>query len=318
MAQWWFRVGSAHGVPLIALGCCAALLLGLAAASPTLAHGLANSVAFTDGRGDAVLLNPATIDRPDITRVVVSNDVDGLVTFRISLLEQPVLRDDMRFRILIDADHDRTTGSTPGGYEYYLGWEARCGGLCGSFASQSFHYEPNVAVWTFSAERLRTRRFRFAVAAETGIVYVPSTRSYDFTNASWDQAPDQTGECAKSASLVYASCLLWDYGVRYGPARLVATQLTVSPARPVAGSRLTVALAAARSDTGEPAVRGRVLCQASVATVALRPNVERFVQARPTCGFVVPTGARGRRLVGSITVVADGLVLKSTFARQIS
>ena len=253
-------------------------------------------MAFTDSRGDAVLLNPATIDRPDITRVVVSNDVDGLVTFRIGLLEQPVLRDDMRFRILIDADHDRTTGSTPGGYEYYLEWGARCGGLCGSFASQSFHYEPNVAVWTVSAERLGTRRFRFALAAETGIVYDPSTRSYDFTNASWDQAPDQTGECARSASLVCASCLLWDYGVRYGPAQLVAKQLTLSPARPVAGRRLTVALSAARSDTGEPAVAGRVICKARVGTAALRAPVQRFVEGRPTCAFVVPASARGRRL----------------------
>jgi hypothetical protein len=309
-------VASTRGVAWLVLGW-ALLLLGLASASPTSARGLANSVAFTDGRGDAVALNPATTDRPDITRVVVSNDVDGLVTFRISLLERPVLRDDMRFRILIDADHDRTTG-IPGGYESQLVWEARCGGLCGPFPSMSFHYEPNVAVWTFSAEALSTRRFRFAVAVETGIAYDPITGKLGFTNASWDVAPDQTGECAESAAPLHSTCPLWDYGVRYGPARLVAKQLTLSPARPVAGGRLTVGLSAARTDTGESAVAGSVICKARVGTVALRARLHRFVEGRPTCGFVVPTSARDRRLAGSITVEADGLILTRTFARRVS
>jgi hypothetical protein len=311
-------VASTRGVAWLVLGWALLLLLGLAAASPTSARGLVNSVAFTDGRGDAVARNSGTTDRPDITRVVVSNDVDGLVTFRISLLERPVLRDDMRFRILIDADHDRTTG-IPGGYESSLVWEARCGGLCGPFPSMSFHYEPNLAVWTFSAEALSTptRRFRFTVGVETGIVYDPVTSRLDFTKASWDVTPDQSGKCAVSPEPLHSTCPLWDYGVRYGPARLVAKPLTLSPARPVAGRRLTVTLSAARTDTGEPAVAGRVICKASVATVALRAPVQRFVQGRPTCAFVVPTSARGRRLVGSITVVADGLVLTRTFVREV-
>ena len=288
-----------------------------AAAPSTLARGVSNSVVFADGRGDAVAINPETADRPDITRVVVSNDVDGLVTLRIGLLERPVLQEDMRLRILIDADRDRTTG-IPGGYDYQLVWEARCGGLCGPFPSMSLHFDPNVAVWTFSAEALDTHRFRFAVAVETGIVYDPITGKLDLTNASWDVAPDQTGECARSAAPLQPTCPLWDYGVRYGPARLVAKQLTFSPARPVAGRRLTVGLSAARTDTGEPVVTGTVVCKASLGTVALRAPVQRFVQGRQTCAFVVPTSARGRRLAGSITVVAGGLSLTRTFAREVS
>ena len=185
----------------------------------------------------------------------------------------------------------------------------------------SFHYEPNVAVWTFGAEALSTptRRFRFAVGVETGIVYDPVTSRLDFTKASWDVTPDQSGKCAVSPELVALD--LPAFGITacvMGPARLVAKQLTLSPARPVAGRRLTVGLSAARTDTGEAAVAGRVICKASVATVALRAPVQRFVQGRPTCAFVVPTSARGRRLAGSITVVADGLVLTRTFAREVS
>jgi len=62
-----------------------------------------NATTFRDAAGE----DP---EAPDITTVRVSNDDEGRIAFRIALSNRPTLRDDMRFSLSIDADHNAHTG----------------------------------------------------------------------------------------------------------------------------------------------------------------------------------------------------------------
>ena len=178
----------------------------------------------------------------------------------------------------------------------------------------TFSYHPNVAVFTISAKALDMRRFGFVVVFETGVAYDPITRRYDFSKSTRDVAPDQMGDCQNTFG--YSACRLWNYGVRYGPARLAPKSFVVSP--PAAGRPLTVGVAAARTDTGEPVTAGRVGCRARIGTASLRVAQNRFVRGRATCVFRVPQNATGQRVRGSITVGASGLTLTRSFTRRVA
>jgi hypothetical protein len=287
--------------------CLTVLALGVTVAA-SFAGVAANNAAFQDAIGE----NP---DGVDITSVLVSNDDEGLLTFRIDIPTRPAFTEDMRLRVWFDSDYNRDTGLTApdlAGRDYYILWDRdgvrlfRCGGSsCRSGQPQrtlGSSYRGG-ATLTINAAELETTRFRFRVDATAGIGYDPATRRFDFEKATWDFAPERAQ--------------LWSYNVRLGPSRLLAKSFSTTPARPKAGKRLSVGLTATRNDTGKLLSSGRVTCGARIGAKPLKPSSQRFLGSRATCAFAIPPSAKGQTLRGSIAIAFEGRTVRKSFSRRI-
>lgn len=283
-------------------------LLALTLAPASLAGVNANQVTFADARGE----DPSG---PDIANVVVANRADGLITFRINVPSHPSLGEDMRIRVWVDSDYNRATGLTADeltGFDYFLRRDRdgtklfRCAASnCRNDVPQrtlAFSYRAG-ATFAISVHELATKRFRFRVDTTAGIGFDPATRTYDFTKAKLDFAPGQSQ--------------FWSYNVRLGPSKLLVKRFSTTPARPQAGERLSVRLAATRNDTGTLLSSGQVTCAARIGAKSLRPSSQRFVRKQATCVFTVPASASGLTLRGSITIAFEGRQVRKSFSRRI-
>jgi hypothetical protein len=306
-----------------------AVLIALAAWSVSGASGAesgaapAKSVQFDDARGE----NPNGVD---IAKVTVSNGdaiwqhegemlprASRVVTFRIDVPNRARFTDDMRVAVWIDADSNDVTGlSGPNvtfvGADFLINWDEkhkqgasllRCSGeQCRTAAAKlDYEYANGATLRALAADLGSTEGFRFAVLVNSGIVY-DSTGHLDLTNASADYAPAQNRA--------------WSYRLLIRPKRLLVKPFAV-PAAPRAGEPFTVRLRALRDDTRAAVAAGRVLCRASVAGTRLDPSSQRIVRGRAACTFGLPEGSAGKKVRGTITVVAHGLRTTRAFARTI-
>jgi hypothetical protein len=268
----------------------------------------ANSAAFQDATGE----NPGGVD---ITTVLVSNDVAGLLTFRISVPAHPAFTADMRVIVWFDSDSNRDTGVTEGdfaGTDYYILWDREGARLFRCNGSSCTNGTPQVtlgssyrrgATLTINADEIKAKRFKFAVYAAAGIEYDPVTRRGDLSNATVDWGPERGR--------------FWSYSVGAGPSRLLVRSFSTAPARPKAGERLSVHLAATRDDTGALLSNGRVTCVARIGAKPLKPRSQSFSGRRATCVFAIPPAAKGQTLRGSIAVAFEGRRVKKSFSRRI-
>jgi hypothetical protein len=268
----------------------------------------ANSAAFQDATGE-------NQDGVDITSVLVSNDIAGLLTFRINIPGRPAFTEDMRLRVWFDSDSNRETGTTGDrpGRDYFILWDRdgvrlfRCGGSsCTNATPQTTlgHSYRGGATLTINAVEIKAKRFKFAVEATDGVRYDPATRRFDLSNATLDYAPDRDR--------------FWSYTVRLGPSRLLVKSVSTQPARAQAGKKLTVRLAVARADTGALVSSGQVSCAATIGARPLRPNSQGFSGGRATCVFAIPPSAGGQTLRGLVNVAFAGRRVTKTFARRIA
>lgn len=282
-----------------------ALAVILVASAPAPAAG---NAAFQDAVGE----NP---DGVDITSVLVSNDIAGLLTFRINIPGRPAFTEDMRLRVWFDSDSNRETGLTQAevaGRDYFILWDRdgvklfRCGASsCTSATPQRTlgHSYRGGATLTISADEIKAKRLKFAVVATAGVTYDPATRRFDVSNATLDYAPDRDR--------------FWSYTVRLGPSRLLAKSVSTTPARPQAGKRLSVRLAVTRDDTGALLSSGRVTCTARIGARPLKPSSQGFSRGRATCVFAIPPGTEGQSLRGLVNVAFAGRRVTKSFSRRI-
>lgn len=308
-------------VPGLRLGLGAALVVAAmtATAAGGSSHGLAaNSATYADERNEDA-------GAPDIDTVVVSNDDIGRIVFQVDVPTHPSLTQDMRIRLWFSDGHP-ATGLTPNGADGFIlvdgflldfGTAAlyRCqDSVCIPTAYShedselGFSYASG-ARFTSLVEELGVRtevstRLDFWVEFGAGYAYDPATRLFDFTNVRRDVAPSRVGES-------------WTYAVRVGSGVPVARLLTTTPRVVRAGERVTVRLHVVRDDTGATIRSGTVSCAARVGSARLRVPSGRFVEGRATCIFRIPSGATGRTLHGSISVVLAGKTVRRTFARRI-
>jgi hypothetical protein len=286
---------------------CLAVAFGviLVPASPVAA---AKSAAFQDAVGE----NP---DGVDVTSVLVSNDIAGRLTFRINIPSRPAFTDDMRLRVWMDSDSNRGTGLTQAdvaGRDHFILWDRdgvrlfRCGpSSCTNATPQrtlASSYRGG-ATLSIHASEVKAKRLRFAVEATAGLRYDPVTRRFDFTNATFDYAPERDR--------------LWSYSVTLGPSTLLVKSVSTTPARPRAGERLSVRLAVARADTGAAVTTGRVTCAARIGARALEPRSQGFSGRRATCVFATPPRSEGRTVSGLVMVAFAGRRVTKTFSRRI-
>lgn len=244
---------------------------------------------------------------PDITTVTVASQDGEVLTIRVDVPTLPVLTDDMRLRVWLDADNDPKTGLTVEGLEgidHFLlvdRWELGPGAVglfrCSATVCSGGRIETsptttlgftysNGGVFTLATSELglpHLERLRFAAVMTSGVAYDPATRRYDLTTAHLDRAPDEG---------------YWTFDTR--PLRL--TRLSATPATPRAGKAFVLRGTAIRTDTGATLRTGRVSCSTRIAGRAIPAQVHRFVGRQAVCSFDVPAAARGRGFRSTITV----------------
>ena len=128
----------------------------LALAALTLVGGGAAATTFTDPAGDSE-------GAPDITSVVVANDLAGVVTFTIAVANQPVLAADGELVLALDSDADEGTGDS-GGFDYVFD-------LRGSDQSWSFGHW-NGATYDFNVPATTLK-----IAYSAGVATIAVNRS---------------------------------------------------------------------------------------------------------------------------------------------
>jgi hypothetical protein len=144
----------------------------------------------------------------------------------------------------------------------------------------------------------RLERLTFSVAVTTGIGYDPASRTYDFTNARIDVAPEQG--------------LLWTYDAR----ALRVTSFFATPPTPQAARTFALHLAAVRTSTGAVLTAGRVSCSSTFGGAPVRARIHRFVGKEAVCVFDVPSSAKGQRFRSTIAVTrGDARVARSVSGR---
>jgi hypothetical protein len=284
-----------------------ALLAAVIAVAPA---GAANSVTFADSTGEPGV--------KDITTIVVSNDDQGIVTFRINVPSLPVYTVDVDVDIYVDTDNNAATGSTDiPGVDYVIQLfrgEINLYRWDGTDFTRRFGDPPattliyqwanGVNIKISAAELGNTKRMRFFAGVISGIVFNETTGEPDFTNSVADFAPDLGRG-------------FFTYDVKIAPARVVFKSLKTAPASPKAGKTFTVRMAATRSDTGAAIINGRVDCTAKAGLRNVRPNSERFVGGQAVCVFTVPANAAGKTLRGTITIVFEGKRLVRPFSAKV-
>ena len=279
------------------------ILLAAAAAGLALVaagHGVA-ATTFADPAGDAETA-------PDITSVLVANDLAGTITFTISLADGAGLAADSELALGLDSDHDESTGDSAGFDTLLEVYGSDRSWSLGRWTGESYDFNvaaPSVAVVfaggtvTIAVHRrdlLNTSRFSF---------YVFSVQLSGDETVAQDDVPDGDGV------LEYALTLP-------NPLVLTASKPVFKPLRPLAGKALVVSVPVRRSDTGKALTSGgRVSCR---VTVGDRPAhaVGRFGGGRPQCVVRVPARTRGRLLRGTLTVAVGRARVQKAFSYRVA
>lgn len=313
------RSGEDYRLPVARIAACGALLGAIVAAGTGLAAGTAatatNTVVFRDVTGEEPV-------GPDITTVAVSSDGTSL-SFRLGIPTNPVVTEDIRVRIWLDADDVLETGleieGTKTGFDHFLLLDpinvSRFGlplvGLywcatsntCSGRATPEFAYESGPTI-TLDVSQLnpavgvgRFERVRFYAVATAGIRFVPET-GYDFTDARLDFAPDD-GQ--------------WTFDAR----ALRVASFRATPGEPRAGRPLKLRLGVLRTDTGTALTGGGIACSLRIGGSRVRAHTSRFVDRKATCVFDVPSTARSKRFTATIAVTARGATVRRSVAGRI-
>lgn len=266
----------------------------LAVAMMVLSASVAAGSHWTDPPGDSGAA-------PDIMSVDVSNDAAGNITFAVGLVSQHALTSDEGIGLYIDSDLQASTGvnySFRPGIDYlvflYTGntWEfyAASNGkmVPAAHGSMSVNYTPTgFTVQINKAQLGGTSAFRFWIQTQK------ATASGSL--AASDLAPDAPGAGYSYTLTTFA--------------KVVASLKPASAAKGVhPGSRLAVSAAVGLSD-GTTVAADSVSC---TATVGGRP-----LPGAGTCAWKVPTTARGKKVVVTVTVGYGGASYSTRLSLQV-
>jgi hypothetical protein len=295
----------------------ALLVVVLVAASTGLASA-SGQMDFTDPAGDSGIA-------PDITALSVSNDDNGQITFRLTVLNRTSVGPDDVIAVQIGTDDpDFLAGLRVDGTGWVLAidqqgpfllkWtgndlaEVRPPpkSLSGSFAG-------NVATLSINQADLKPGFPDMSLPIELRFNAVGVTFQ-GLVVAADDYAP--------------AIDSRWTYRLQE-PARMVLTNFDADKAVK-AGKKLVVLLGAAHAETGLPLSTGTVVCPARLAGKALRgtgrfvtiqlssPTTGRMIRSSSaTCSFTVPKSAKGKTIRGSMSVTEGGVTLKRAFTTKV-
>jgi len=260
----------------------------------------AAAVAVTDPVGDQD-------GAPDITNVRVSDLKSGWVTFAISTPNYDALPAEAVVALVLDVDNDVRTGQggaevliAVGGGEISLErWKAGSGWLPDDLPT-----------------RARVRQGRGEVLVDVHVSELGNTARLGFALIGLDV--NRADEQVLGVDLAPDGGGYWRYTLEHKAAvKLVFTKVVTKPARPRAGKPFAVGFAATRSDTGRGLASGTVGCRVLVKERRV-PAKGRIAGGAGLCTFLVPAGAAGSVLRGTVTVRSGGTSLARTFSFVVS
>jgi len=287
-----------------------ALVLG-AVAALVLLPGASAASTFVDPIGDQVPFEDLVA--PDISTVDVSNTRNGVVTFRVTIVNYDALPPNSRLAVLVDADRELATGDT--GFEYAISrhvdaagaerltferWEEEVFRMV-EISAASLTSASAAGVYTLTVPRSElgnVTAFDFGLYAA---LFHPTMRN----RAAVDSAPNEN---------------IWTYELDgLPPPRLAASNLVLAPRRPVAGRQFSVSSVVTRRDTGMTVLAGAgtVTCTARIGRTRLTARAA-FRARNARCVITVPRTAKGKRLNGTITVRSAGGVVTKRFAYRVT
>jgi hypothetical protein len=302
---------------LAALAVTGASASGTAFALP--AHTAAGSSSFSDPTGDAGVA-------PDITGVTVSNDDQGLITFRITVPNRSSLGPDDAIAVPLGTnDPDLANGLRSDGMNFILVLEATGpsllvwngeemvavdpapGSVTGSFSN-------GVGVVTVRQEDLAPGFPDMSVPIELSF-YALGIAFKGNDVLAQDDAPD--GDA------------IWNYRLTEA-LRVVLTGFNAEKSVKPGGTFLVI-MGAAHTDTGAAVASGKISCKARLGSKTLNgkarfftvvltsPATGRVVRSpTATCSFKVPKEkSKGKTVRGSMSLRESGVTLSRPFTTRV-
>lgn len=283
----------------------AALLGGLVMAAAALAD-----ATFTDPTGDA------TGGSPDLIQVVVSNDLTGLITFKITSVA-PLVSGSL---IGVDLDTDLSPAN---GSEYAIFAGVGGAGLV-KWDGKAYVDSAATILTTRSGNILELKVKRADIGNVTKFGFAVVSLAFDASDkvVGEDAAPDG-GE--HTYSLTFPQCSNGkdddgdgrvdadDFGCSAetdnresdDPVTLKAGPAKVVPAKPKAGKVAVVSAPVMRLESGVGIPSGTVKCAGRAGTMAVK-GVGKVAGGRASCAFKLPAAAKGKTVRGTITVTHLG------------
>jgi hypothetical protein len=265
-----------------------------------------NSQSFADSTGEDA-------NAPDITSIDVTNTDAGLITFHIAISNRPTFTSDMAVLVWLDTDANPATGDPKAlGADYVIELDPGAVGLF-KWNGTTFDNAPSATTLTFTYDTTGatihigvqdlagTKAINFGADAISGIT-TDASGNADFTNAHDDLAPDP-GHGFFNYSVLTKLTL-----------KQAAFAYTPKPAK--SGARLTATLAATESDTSGPVAGATVTCVATIKGVRLRAT-HSLANGVASCFWKIPKTAKGKTLVGKITITLKGTTLAHGFTTKI-
>lgn len=291
---------------VLVLAAAAALVALPAGALGSSSRTTTNTQSFADSTGEDA-------NAPDITSIDVSNTDAGLITFHIAISNRPALTSDMAVLLWLDTDANPATGDSQSlGAEYVVEvdpgavnlfkWDGTTYQPAPSQSTLTYGYDATGATVRVGVQDLDgTKLINFGADAISGIT-TDASGNADFTNVHDDLAPDP-GHGFYNYSILTKLTL-----------KQTAFAYTPKPAK--AGGKETATLAATESDTAGPVAGATVTCVATIKGVRLRAT-HSLTNGVASCFWKVPKTAKGKTLIGKITITLKGTTLSRSFTTKV-
>jgi hypothetical protein len=255
----------------------------------------ANPATYTDTTGDGG-------SAPDITSVVVSNDANNRITFRINVANL-VVPSTSTIGIAIDSDQNATTGSQ--GIDYI-------------FLGDPSHNSFGVARWNGSGFVDAQPASATASTDETGLTFSINSTDLGNTTAFNFWARTLKGDSVAAGNHDDAPDVgTWNY--QLGPAgslKLTAQLFHLSKAR--AGKPFVAVFTVDRSDGAVADITlDDVSCAATIAGRPLQNGLAVALGPAVGCSWLLPKHSKGKRLRASITVNLDGATVTKRLTTRV-
>jgi hypothetical protein len=228
------------------------------------AAGAGAASTYTDPQGDA--LGGAA----DVTQIDVSNDVDGNITFDVTLPNRPALGAGDFLLVLLDTDNNASTGRQ--GLEFAIAVDPSGPGLLRASASG---FSPTASSTLTSSNGGKSVRIN---RSELG-----NTTVFTFFVLTGLESDDNAGDDAPNTGAYL-------YTLQLRPV-LDSLAARFAPAKPKAGKAFRVASTSLRLEDGTDVKADSITCVAKL-------NGKRL---KGRCSWRIPANARGKRLVVTIT-----------------
>ena len=305
-----------RGVLFVALLVAALLVAGATSAIGAQTAADTGGATFSDPAGDVTTA-------PDVTAVSVSNDDQGLITFRSTIANRTKLGPDDVIAVGIGTnDPDPAVGKRDDGMNFILGLDANGAFLLRWDGESPVEVDPQpssvTGSFTGGVATMTVRQEDLAPGFPDNSVpisfefFVLGILFNGFDVSAQDDAPDGTN---------------WSFKLSE-PLRAIVTSFNVS--RTVkAGTSLVALLGVAHGDTGAAVRSGKVSCKARLGGrslngvgkfVRLTKSVGAFRVQSPNarCAWKIPKSGKNKTVKGSITVTESGFTLTRTFSAKVS